>query len=57
MTLLFIAVVWVTVSAAATLLLCAMGCAGRLEDEARGYADLPPLPQPRPALDDAPVLV
>lgn len=49
---LFALAVWAVLSSFATLLLCAVGRAGRLEDEARGYAVRVALPAPRQAADD-----
>ena len=56
--ILFALAVWAVLSSAATLLLCAVGRAGRLEDEARArYVGTRAVPAPRQAMDDADALV
>lgn len=47
--LLLLAFVWLGVSAGATLVMCGVCRAGRVEDDARGYAMIP---GPRQAADD-----
>ncbi|MCU1599630.1 MAG: hypothetical protein JWO22_339 [Frankiales bacterium] len=48
MTVLLIVLGWTVAGSVATLVTCALGRAGRMEDEARGWGDLPPIQLPRP---------